>query len=875
MDHFFVNPRGEIVLPTVRLVGLDHWVEFNRGGQSIPIEAADYRDGEKRSLATGPTGVLLEMDPGLEPNWHGMELHWEAWTPVQMQDYREGMLDLNRSVMPEPMEGGMKYRLPTRWSVAMKSLLVDLDTCCLSIQTDTPYGRGTPRPEGVDHTIFVYEYLSAHDAEVSAATARRSALSSIGFLTWWVHSVENWKSGLRPTVVDAIEELPIYNRRRRGVLINLARDWKSVNIAHLIKHDVPVFYPWTIVEIVDPRFHLYSPAMYDAYRDYLMTTGSTSGWLAAQIPGFLERFWGLTTYDYLGRKRNPTPRVRAPPIPEGTQHLSMITDFPNWGRRPLANAFQVSLYFNRYHYAILEEDGQTIVLFFRFRPLRSHEIDFAEASIDEDNVTSLRETFKAKYAPRPGLTYSLETGALVVDGPTPSLVQLSDRALEKAVVDSHLGYTDPDSAESQDDVVMDESPETHEPTPEPLSEKRRKKKKSRAQRRAARGLGQDSSTSSGDLEIGSPVPSSWVNAMAMPRLTTTRKLADRLHPGPLRSTIKVTVPPPPSRDREIGKIEFIRNLKEWGRKLTTPGSTFSVPTFFKWNAVFLEHGYLYVEASSEFRMRYWANCWESVTDVQKVLVTAIEHGLPFKICTDPKDNSFFLPANVDTRDFNADVYYETGAPSRALSIKLSSDDLYRQYKVNLLDILRRPHARALIGMGGTYSWIARKFGGLHLVQEFMQGPSIQVTLHQQGWVDKASFLFFRCDKMSPEELKAVVGYTIGGTGSRSTDRTLWPDNATLLASCRHYSGEWNLDCERIFNNLFEQMEAGAAESRTPGDWHQFFRSDNRGEYAPSQEIPKDALSDALTHLQVGFKETWHRGALADLAIPEVWDPIET
>ena len=92
--------------------------------------------------------------------------------------------------------------------------------------------------------------------------------------------------------------------------------------------------------------------------------------------------------------------------------------------------------------------------------------------------------------------------------------------------------------------------------------------------------------------------------------------------------------------------------------------------------------------------------------------------------------------------------------------------LLHSYLAKINDLLRRPHARAFIGEGRQLSCIARCWTGLHLVEEFMAGPSVQVTVHNRGFYDSTSqdASYLSHDAISEQEKDLLLGYCLGTNG---------------------------------------------------------------------------------------------------------------
>ena len=134
-------------------------------------------------------------------------------------------------------------------------------------------------------------------------------------------------------------------------------------------------------------------------------------------------------------------------------------------------------------------------------------------------------------------------------------------------------------------------------------------------------------------------------------------------------------------------------------------------------------------------MRYFASCYPNVKFIRQVLMSALAHCLAFNIAIQTQDVPLFKPLTFDPEEqknlaATYEVgYYETPFEYRSQGLFISA------WKGKLTDLLRRPHARAFISMGGPYNWIAQAHGGYRLVTEFMQGPSTKVTIHLKGQTD--------------------------------------------------------------------------------------------------------------------------------------------
>ena len=214
--------------------------------------------------------------------------------------------------------------------------------------------------------------------------------------------------------------------------------------------------------------------------------------------------------------------------------------------------------------------------------------------------------------------------------------------------------------------------------------------------------------------------------------------------------------------------------------------------------------------------------------------------------------------------------YDTGFQESPLTYDKGRAAFMDQYLGKLADILHRPHARAVIAMGGPTSWIARFYGGERLVEEYMSGPSIQVTVHHRGGVATAPFLdmpvFY--DQLSAQEIELIHGYV--PLGNPTEDRWAFPTTEILEECSKHWRGEWNQGCERIMGNIARDLGSGLLAPQTRKEWREYLRGNNRGEHAPVPgSVPSpDDFTLVENKIDASFPVRWHGRRLRDIYLPE-------
>lgn len=185
------------------------------------------------------------------------------------------------------------------------------------------------------------------------------------------------------------------------------------------------------------------------------------------------------------------------------------------------------------------------------------------------------------------------------------------------------------------------------------------------------------------------------------------------------------------------------------------------------------------------------------------------------------------------------------------------------------DLLRRPHARAFIGEGGQLSWIARRWTGLRLVEEFMSGPSIQVTVHNRGFYDSTSedASYLSHNTVSEQEKDLLLGYCPGTNGCMG--RWLFPPTDIFEDNFELWTREWNAALDHIYRRLAEDIARGKGKLRTREKWRNWIRNNEQGqrrlEYLPPTKDFTDVMEGIL---RAGLQPTWHKRHLDSITFPE-------
>ena len=159
--------------------------------------------------------------------------------------------------------------------------------------------------------------------------------------------------------------------------------------------------------------------------------------------------------------------------------------------------------------------------------------------------------------------------------------------------------------------------------------------------------------------------------------------------------------------------QAIENLQESGAVITYIGSVWEAPPGLEWNATFSQESIiLFPDARTLTRLRYWAVTNPEISHMRHLLDFAIARNMRFVMATKIGDLKSFKPVVMPDLAELSKRTYETGFQEERLKDINGGAAFRDQYMGKLADILHRPQARALIGMGGPAAWIAKRYGAL-------------------------------------------------------------------------------------------------------------------------------------------------------------------
>lgn len=893
MEYLYKNSRGQVTGFEERRIEPFRWISLGGDCDKIPLEAGAFIDrlsDLEHGAPTSPTGVLLEMEWASSPTWYRLSKHWRDWIPVpENPDLRpEWFFQLNASSKMDYTIDN-QCTLDVDLAVEMENDLKEIELWVTGICEEPGYGEDSPRPDSFIRGELHRSYASAEDLEWMAAKAKRCVLENIAFLCWWVSCVPTRASWFLRGQREAFLEKGYHTMPKRGVLIDLQRDWKRVNIPALIKNDVPVYYPWTIETERDQRFSRLDPVVLNAYHAFAQADVNSN-----DIPSWNIRFPQLTSYSRHLEKRGET-RVNDPVSgPPDFRFEYWIIDFRGWRRRMITNRKDIRDFDAKFECITVNSSLIRTRIFYRWRVRQSfarpeptaeeypspEEISLGSESQREEederdptDLDEIRELFKGVCAPRQGETIDEVTGRVLTKGKRRLAIQGSQTPPQERTPQERLSGPASSISERGRQVqrvnqkslahsskqhdertsIMPYRAASAREAPNHYISEWAQKIADRADARKPKVYSLSPSTSSSRYHSQSlPRRSSSNPAPTPPRLT----LVD------VRSSTEASL---------HTRVAFVEDLRTWGSQMTEETSVFHLPDEAEWHPELLRFGHLIVRnQTTRVRMRYWAACFPGLEDIRHVLNLAIMRGVRFEIGVKLEHMEYFRPKVISTLDQNTSKQpHEAGFTETKLEYGSGGITLRDTYIAKLGEILRRPNAGALIGLGGPASWIARQYGGDDIIRKFMNGPSLIITWHNKGANDSkdkdAQHLHW--DEATSQELAALFGHI--STSKLGDDMWFFPTEEVLLEYSKRYSGEWNRATEMLFRRINEELNSDFPRPRTKEEWRGYVRqSDHVPREAHLVKIPNEFFVEAEQRLQEAFGESWHKQRASHIIVPE-------
>jgi len=282
MDVLPSDDRGFVPLMEFRSIGKDEWIGFSTHLTVIPVEAMDYRSrqpAERRD--TGPTGVYLEMEWGLDMDWYNHDTSWWPYIPLKplaadgkavSRSGSDWFFDFETSTSWEPTQEG-HFVVPETLQVVIDMDLSFFFECIGNITLNYPFPFNSACPLHWDHNLLICPFPTIEELQIAGGTARRIAVDYLGFISWWTASISGWDANLDAHITRCIKEMELNRFQKRGVLVNWEKDWHEINIPIYIQHEVPLAYPWMASLASIPHFISLSPHVLHTYEKRRLEIG--------------------------------------------------------------------------------------------------------------------------------------------------------------------------------------------------------------------------------------------------------------------------------------------------------------------------------------------------------------------------------------------------------------------------------------------------------------------------------------------------------------------------------------------------------------------------------------------------------------------------
>ncbi|KAJ7430468.1 hypothetical protein B0H11DRAFT_1942967 [Mycena galericulata] len=386
-EILYGNALGEIPESEIGQIEDITWVGLNCPLNFLQKRAMDFINNFSYHTSSAPTddnGYFQDMEFIWKPDWEQHDRFFCAWIPVlsNPQNNSPWYFQFQHWISETSFKN---FIIPEIWRSRMISDLQKLDNCVSEIVAKAPFFGKVPRPQAIHLDTLNRTWETRPAANKLAATAKRAALEHLGFLYWRISTAENWRDGLTAETIATIDSFHLSDYEKRGVLINLARDGHAMNMPVLLRHEVPVLFPWTIREEIEYRFGCLAPSILAAYQEKCREVGGEKELKLSDSISRSSSYLAICKYSVFledPQEEYQIPMAANLVIPRKGE--KRMIDFPGWGWRSVPSRKWVKYYKKRFHYQVV--DGVTT--FWRFRPLPKTEDDGED---DEDNESSYSE----------------------------------------------------------------------------------------------------------------------------------------------------------------------------------------------------------------------------------------------------------------------------------------------------------------------------------------------------------------------------------------------------------------------------------------------------------------------------------------------------
>ncbi|KAF8164044.1 hypothetical protein K438DRAFT_1984929 [Mycena galopus ATCC 62051] len=875
MEFFFTPVNGSTPAPIWTTCSAEQWCSIGGLPIDIPEDVnnyalqSDHKEYKRVLLAEGAEDYTAYFHPGM---------HWLGWSPNVPLDYAP--------------EAGSIWRDPAEFAFSREEVDL-LESWIDPIELGhSESDLGDAKGALVGYHILDYwcntasrlsERLRNVSETLSSSTewcGRNSQYSSLAILPvdideGPIRSLQSSRKEAERRSLDARDvefvnllQLPL--RLKRGILFNLSRDYHETNFRFLLANNVPFHYAWTDTEEKTGRFLRCSPQYLSEYEE-LASRGPV---YFTGLPSFNLWKEDLERYD---RYFQDSRSGRVGFIVTGYQphwEYKMI-DYIYYGARLIDSRMERCACAERFRGRLITtkfEDGtsRTTCTFFRQNPIQGditledlrmplqHRYclsDFGrETSIIEKDEHSyfyedpsiVREQWRTRCAPQPDRSFNTFSGkedprsAAIPPGPSGGKSASSGPghgsglAKGTGAQPSDHGSRGPMSPTRRSMAPADV---IHDPLVPGIKK--------------GGGIGEED-----------------VND---PRRHLSETLAQEEDHAVHRfiNTDNITRQEPSTREVAVEK------LARWAVTVLDLSQMDTLGQKPLWNLNWLRCSKIMSDHPQSMLLLKCAAAVGNFPDATYVLNAAIKLGIPFRI--------FILQENVrnvwiadvmttmEARSLSA--MYAPGYTVIPLDYGTGSAACYARYLRQVEELLRRPHAPALIALGGAASFIAQAYDE-DLAARFRQGPSLQTSRFGGGEVRLSVYdgveSLYTAEQISDGEISVLCGHI--SRGNHQTDAYLWPLPRWIHEMSEHWTGGWSTVFRSFMENLrVSIMDRRSYRWRTKREWRSYIRNGNRGAFM-SDFIKETVFEEGNRLMKESFPLEWEGAVLADLVLPEVYNP---
>ncbi|KAF8206728.1 hypothetical protein K438DRAFT_2013843 [Mycena galopus ATCC 62051] len=811
------------------------------------------------------------------------------------------------------------YHLPDYWcnvasrlSERLRSVSEILAASTEWYRLNSQHGSLAILPVAVDDGTMRSLQSSRKEAERRVRGVRLIVRSQLGWLSWFTAVNHVWDHSLDAKDVEFVNLLKLPLRSKRGILFNLSRDYHEVNLRFLLANSVPFHYAWTDAEEKTGRFLRCSPQYLSEYEE-LASRGPV---YFTGLPSFHLWKEDLERYD---RYFQDSRSGRIGFIVTGYQpHWDYrMIDYVYYGARPIDSRTERRACAGRFKGRLVTtkfEDGtsQTTCTFFRQNPIqgaiaiedlrmpthhqyRLSDFGLETGSIEKDKYSYfyedpsiVREQWRTRCAPRPDRSFNTFSGredtksAAIPPGPsggrrvTSGPGQGSSLARGSGAPPSDRGALVPmsptrRSSRSDDAGVTSRWARDSLPA-------------SGARRRDSRSISPRDQEGwrnrRGRRERSPPSPErNFRQGGGSRRSLSLSSQSSRSYSSPFEEeyhsasgfidTDDVLGPEPLTREAAVEK------LSRWATTVLDLSQLDTSEQEPIWNLDWLRCSKIMSDHPQSMLLLKCAAAIGNFPDVTYMLNAAIKHGIPFRIFVLQENVRNVWIADVMTtmeaRSLRA--MYAPGYTEIPLDYGTGGAACYARYLRQVEELLRRPHAPALVALGGAASFIALAYDE-NLADRFRQGPSLQTSRFGGGEVRLEVYngveSLYTAEQISDSEISVLCGHI--SRGNHQTDAYLWPLPRWIHEISEHWTGGWST----VFHSFMENLRVSIMDRRnyrwrSEREWRSYIRNGNRGAFM--SDVVKEAVFEEGNRLmKESFPLDWEGAALADLVLPEMYNP---